>query len=103
MKNDITPTIGRIVHVHRGKGFARPANSNSSSLEKPIAAVITAVWSNDCINVKAFVDGPEDQWLTSIVFGDMESATATFYLGADRVPMTPNPDSVSFWCWPPKA
>jgi hypothetical protein len=102
MNNDIAPTIGRIVHVHRGLGFARPANSNSSSLEKPIAAVITAVWSNDCINVKAFHDGPEDQWLTSILFGDMESALAKFDMGNGAVGV-PNPDSVSFWCWPPKA
>lgn len=57
----IKPSIGRIVHYFPQPGeFGLHSNSTS-----PCAAIITAVWSDTCVNLKVLVDGPHDHWVTS--------------------------------------
>lgn len=73
------PSIGRIVHFVLGEPNVRP-----------IAAIITAVWSDICVNVRIFQDGSNTQptqfseWITSIIFDDSERPAART------------------WHWPPK-
>lgn len=58
---DQKPTVGRIVHYFPQSGeFGVHSNSTS-----PLAAVIVAVWGDECVNLKVFCDGPHDHWLTS--------------------------------------
>lgn len=72
------PTIGRIVTYNTTQGqrdqmkaFSDAGVSQNVQLQLP--AIIVAVWSETCINVKVFVDGKgPDLWLTSINKGDGE-------------------------------
>ncbi len=66
------PTIGRIV-IYRltdaDKEYLRDAQANSIpvNVSEELPAVIVAVWSENCINVKVFVDGITNSiWKTSI-------------------------------------
>ena len=86
------PTIGRIVLVNISTDPERPEL-------RP--AIITAAWSDICVNVRLFADGGNDaaslmgigaseehpEWITSI----------TMALAGDG--------SIGFrqWCWPPRA
>ena len=46
----ITPTVGRVVWFHPGRGFAGcPAGEGI-----PLAALIARVWSDTCINIGGF-------------------------------------------------
>ena len=57
------PTIGRIVHYHAGNG-------ESGNVTHPhVAAVVTAVWTDTCVNLTCFFDGGPIQYKTSVVFG----------------------------------
>lgn len=66
------PSIGRIVHI------VNPWTLPLASPTEPnhIAAMVTRVWSDTCINVRVFYDGPEDapegadERLTSICYDD---------------------------------
>jgi hypothetical protein len=51
------PTIGRIVIYTLYDGF------------EPCPAVIVRVWSDTCVNLKVFIDGPQDMWVTSVCEG----------------------------------
>lgn len=72
------PSIGRIVHFIVTPG------------ENPVAAIVTAVWSDVCVNLRIFQDGSNTQptqfseWVTSASFDD------------SAVPQ------VRTWHWPPK-
>lgn len=72
------PSIGRIVH------FVLAPGTN------PVAAIIVAVWTDTCVNLRIFQDGSNSQptqfseWITSTTFDDSE---------------TPQ---VRTWHWPPK-
>ncbi len=75
------PSIGRIVHFVLQTG------------QNPVAAIITAVWSDNCVNLRLFLDGsnskgPENfgwgEWVTSKNLDESE---------------TPQ---VGTWHWPPK-
>lgn len=70
---DQKPTIGRFVHykpseVER-KRMKDANNCNESSL---LPAVITAVWSDSCVNLKVLLDGEGDLWATSRSRGENE-------------------------------
>lgn len=62
------PTIGRIVHYVQ----KRPAGYGESLIHLP--AIITAVWSESCVNVQVFTDGSNSEeqnmapikWITSV-------------------------------------
>lgn len=76
------PTIGRIVHykltAEDRQNLATLANisgrySNTASgyNNEPVAAIITAVWSETTINVQLIIDGHANTlWKTSINQGD---------------------------------
>lgn len=59
------PTVGRIViyHFPPDRTFV-----NNGLVDAP--AVVTAVWSPTCINVKVLADGPHNHWMTSINLGE---------------------------------
>jgi hypothetical protein len=65
------PTIGRIVIYHP---CADPRNDDvfANGGVKDVPAVITAVWSDSCVNLKVFCDGPRDTWVTSVSEGTGE-------------------------------
>ena len=58
------PTIGRIVHYTFLNDMALPEEGQS----RTVPAIIVAVWSDDCVNLRVFQDGPGvPLWKTSIV------------------------------------
>lgn len=61
----MTPTIGRIVHLYPGEN-AKHLHFNGNGPNDPIAAVVVRVWSNDCVNLMALVDGQAPVWVTSV-------------------------------------
>lgn len=77
-RSNMKPTIGRIVHF-----VLDPTKS-------PIAAIIVAVWTDTCVNLRIFQDGSNtqpnqwDEWQTSKTFDDS---------------VTP---ASGTWHWPPK-
>ena len=69
------PSIGRIVHLRVADSFddieAINALGGNRVIEGDIvAAIITAVHSDTCVNLKALVDGPADYWASSRELGD---------------------------------
>ena len=97
------PSVGRIVHV-----IVDPKDNNGSDVA---AAVITRVWSDECVNIRILHDGPtvppegswRQDWMTSIrLFESREAADAAHAemwasLPADQTPPRP------FACfWPPR-
>lgn len=73
------PSIGRIVHYVVNVGNARP-----------VAAIITAVWNDTCVNLRLFQDGSNtdpqtfSEWVTSRSFDESETPAQ------------------GTWHWPPK-
>jgi hypothetical protein len=59
-KSNQLPTVGRIVH------YFPHANEFTGNDSSPVPAVIVRVWSDVCVNLKVFTDGPLDIWKTSI-------------------------------------
>lgn len=68
-----TPTVGRIVHYH------------TEGKDQPNAAVITHVWSDDCVNLHVFRDGSFPLQVSPEVTSVMRG---------------PAPGE---WSWPPRA
>lgn len=66
----MTPSVGRIVLFH-GKG-------------DPVPAIVTRVWSGDCVNLHVFQDALPSVPVTSVVFRDS------------------NPGAGQSWSWPPR-
>lgn len=56
------PSIGRIVHY-----FPSEPERQENNLSSPIAGVIVAVWSDNCVNLKLICDAFADQWRTSVL------------------------------------
>ena len=54
----LKPSVGRIVHV--------PMNPNKNNGADVAPAVITRVWSDECVNVHVLADGPDTEWRTSV-------------------------------------
>lgn len=72
MPNVIQPTVGRIVYFYP-RGFAAP-------VEQPLPAIVTAVWSDRCINAAVFLpDGAPmpnpPQKIPLVQPGDVQSPT----------------------------
>lgn len=66
----LTPELGDLVFyrplsLEKGED---PAILNNQPEVLP--AVVVAVWTPDCINLKVFTDGPTDVWKTSVLKGD---------------------------------
>lgn len=58
------PSIGRIVIYHCDESKKQ---MNNNDIDAP--AIITAVWSEQCVNLKVLLDGPEILWMTSVMMG----------------------------------
>jgi len=59
------PTIGRIVIYESTPNEF----SGGNDMGGPVPAMIVRVWSDDCVNLKVFTDGPTCEWRTSILRG----------------------------------
>lgn len=69
------PTIGRIViyntsDVDKEKMKAVNLLNGNCNVQDKLPAVITAVWGDECVNLKVIVDGCFDLWVTSALKGD---------------------------------
>ena len=67
------PTIGRIVIVNLNDEHATLLGGNHDpkyGKEKKAPAMIVAVWSDTCVNLKVFGDSANNIWLTSSNQGD---------------------------------
>lgn len=60
------PTIGRTV-IYRFPDHEQIPLNNYAEVAP---AVITRVWTDDCVNLKVLADGPFDLWKTSVTQGD---------------------------------
>ena len=61
------PSIGRIVIYNTTEQDQQAMRDQKINVQKQLPAMIVAVWSDDCINVKVFMDGGvPDVWKTSI-------------------------------------
>lgn len=69
MSEQKQPSVGRIVHYHVG-AFDGPEMRHNHTEEEDLPAVIVRVWSDTCVNLKVFTDGPTDVWKTSVLLGD---------------------------------
>lgn len=69
------PTAGRIVL------YTPMAGEFTGNDTSPVPAIITRVWSDECVNLKVFSDGPSDYWVTSVLLGE----------------------GYRTWAWPPRA
>ena len=60
--------IGDIViyRVHEGDEAAIRYNH-----AEELPAIVTMVWSEECVNLRVFCDGPIDAWKTSVMRGDV--------------------------------
>lgn len=72
------PSVGRIVHYHREK-----TDSVDHPLEEPVAAIITRVWSDTCVNLTLFADGRGEFKMTSVCLRDEQNTEGV-------------------WSWPPR-
>jgi hypothetical protein len=66
----LIPELGDLVFYRplpAEKGEAPAILSNQPDV---LPAVVVAVWTPDCVNLKVFTDGPTDVWKTSILQGD---------------------------------
>lgn len=85
------PTIGRIVHVNISRDPDHPAL-------RP--AIITAVWSDYCVNVRLFLDGANDQpYLAGLGVASTHFEAHPEWLTSIERSLN---DTVAFrqWCWP---
>lgn len=64
------PSIGRIVIYHPCSDLKDNVYHNGSLRDLP--ALIVAVWSDTCVNLKVITDGPHDAWVTSATEGTGE-------------------------------
>ena len=72
----MTPTIGRIVHFVQKKPSGYPEGQMVH-----VPAIITAVWSDTCVNLQVFTDGTNSdepnmnpvKWVTSATFDESEN------------------------------
>jgi hypothetical protein len=63
------PSVGDIVLYYVPEGAGEPLKHNHANV---LPAIIVQVWSEDCVNLKVFCDGPVDAWVTSVPKGTDE-------------------------------
>lgn len=84
MNNTQTPSQGRIVLFYHRAAAGLALNLS------PLPAIITRVWSDDCINVVVFADGygpSQCEGVTSVQYADTDEER-------NRL--------ATSWCWPPR-
>lgn len=59
------PSVGRIVHYH----FPDNAQSAANNGQAIAPAIITAVWSDSCVNLKVLHDEQFNTWKTAVMKG----------------------------------
>ena len=70
------PTIGRIVIYNADNAQLKAMEDSfkntrkSCNIQSKLPAVIVAVWSDTLVNLKVFLDGQDDLWVTSASLGD---------------------------------
>ena len=62
------PSIGRIVIFHCDENQKKSINN----FQNDAPAIITAVWGEECVNLKILLDGTENLWFTSVTLGTGE-------------------------------
>ena len=96
------PTVGRIVHV-----IVDPKQNNGSDIAP---AVITRVWSDECVNIRILHDGPSvppegthrQDWMTSIrLFESREAADEAHAHMWANLPAEQRPARPFACFWPP--
>ena len=65
----MTPSIGRMVVYHCDKDEKEKMNNN----QETAPAIITAVWGDECVNLKVILDGENNLWKTSAPLGELET------------------------------
>lgn len=63
------PSIGRIVHFQLNEGQREKLNN----YQPTAPAIITAVWGDECVNLKVLLDGETNLWVTSAMKGTGEN------------------------------
>ena len=71
------PTIGRTVvykttEADRNLMKAKGDTDGRCNVQQELPAVVVAVWSEECVNLKVNLDGDGEIWKTSINQGDEE-------------------------------
>lgn len=76
------PSIGRIVHYV----LASTDSPRNAGEHRP--AIITRVWSDECVQLQVFTDGPNDEaegdqggllWRSSVSMNDVEKPGRTWH------------------------
>jgi len=62
------PSIGRIVIFHCDAQQREEMNN----YQDHAPAIITAVWGDECVNLKVLLDGENTLWMTSVILGTSE-------------------------------
>ena len=68
----MSPTIGRIVVYNTAEQDRIAFGVSHGNVQSKLPAIITAVWSDECVNLKVIGDGPTDLWKTSVTRGPGE-------------------------------
>jgi hypothetical protein len=61
-------TIGRMVVYH----CSQDEKEKMNNYQETAPAIITAVWSDTCVNLKVILDGENNLWKTSAPLGEAE-------------------------------
>lgn len=64
MTSPITPTVGRVVL------FDSPVQSDTGASGGPVPALITRIWSNDCVNLQVMRDAVGPVAVTSVLYSE---------------------------------
>lgn len=76
----MSPSIGRTVHFVVDSMTAQLLGGNHASGFTRIApATVVALWPNDCVNLKVFGDGPNDVWVTSVMYSEDVNVTRSWH------------------------
>ena len=80
------PTIGRIVHYTFPNTFAGTGQSREGQ-SRTVPAIIVAVWSDTCVNLRVFQDGEHPPlWKTSVVLKQSEDDLTCEYWEWPAIP-----------------
>lgn len=70
----MNPTIGRVViynttDTDKAKMKAASTINGGCNVQDKLPAIIVAVWSEECVNLKVITDGNLELWVTSSMKG----------------------------------